>query len=450
MMRELNECKAEVFRRSEVKKNRYRRIRFRVISCLACLCLCLTAVGIGLSLAGAPEVAPVSSVPDAAESTQPAEQSQPSEVSNPMETSRPAELKPTVITSDIFDASAPEEQESIPSKNGIYISPVLQELMQREYETEVVFRVLVGILTVNEDYQEAKEYLDTVDELNALYEKVKASSDAYKEAEERFEQNHKDESKRAELLADLSEKREYMLACHNEWSKLRAEIERAYLEDIYSARLEYAYTIGAENVKAFETSSDLYYYGYVMDLSADMINDMAAQGGYSFRMAPPERVEGYDVRIADHLTILLDKAAEDEVLHVAVVCTADNGNFFASERGIPVNGWYNDDLYRLWKFPSGSGMTGKERYDSLVDYVNAVIERNGLTDKHIVDDKHPDVDIYLSQYDEDGDVVISSAAVGFEVKATKAEILALAEDPDVRLICSMSFAMEQNDLPEND
>lgn len=437
-MRDLTECKAEVFRRSEEKKKQRRRTRFCMISCCVCLCFCLTFVGVGLSVARAPGGASVPSNPEATESTQPAEPSQ------------HIETKPTVITADTFDTFAPAEEEAIPHKSQIFISPTLQELMQQDYETEVVFRVIVGILTTYEDYQEARDYSDSIEELNALYEKLMESGEAYEEAKARFKQN-KDESKRTELLAELNEKEAYMRKCADAWETLRTEKENAYLSGITSARLEYAYTVGAENVKAFETSSDVYYYGYVMELSADMINDMAAQGGYVFRMAPPERIEGYDVRISDYLTTLLEEAAEDELFHVAVVCTADLGNFFASERGISVNGRYNADLYRQWKIsPSGTGDVNVEKYDSLVDHVNAVIERNGLTDRHIVDEKHPDVDVYLSQYDEDGNLLVCSAAVGFEVKATKAEILSLAEDPDVKLICSMSFLRDPGDFFEDE
>lgn len=439
MMRDLNECKAEVFRRSEEKKKRQRRNRRRIVAGCACLCLCLTFVGVGLSLSGAPGGEPVSPVSDETKPAQPAEQSRPTEASNH------TEPKPVVITSNVPDTYNHFELQMIPSKSQIFISPTLRELMERDYETEVVFRVLVRLLTTHEDYDEARYYSDSDEELTALYKKLREAGDAYEEARERFKQN-KDESKRTELLAELNEKKEYMNACSKTWSTLREKIERAYLNDIYSARLAYAYTVGAENVRYFEGSSDMSYSGYVMELSADMINKMAAQGGYDFRMAPPRRIGKYDVRISDSLTTLLDNAAEDDLLHVAVVCTADYGNFFASTRGITVNGGYNANLFQPWKIsPSDFGPTGSENYDSLVDHVNAVIERHGLADRHIVNERHPDVDVYLSQYDEDGNLVIYSAAVGFEVKATKAEILALAEDPDVKLICSMLFVKDTDD-----
>lgn len=420
MMRDLHECKAEVFRRLEEKKRKQRRNRRRFATGCACLCLCVTFVGVGLSLSSAPGDGPVSPVSEVEESMQSVEQS------------RPMGTTPMVITTDKPDTFGPTEGDTIPKKSEIYISPALHKLMQQGYQTEVVFRVIVEILTTYEDYEEAREYLKTIEELNALHETLMESCDAYAEAKEAFDQN-KDESKRTELLAELQEKESYMRACGDQWGALYAEKERAYLDSVLDARLEYIYTVGATNVRPFEGSSDFVDGGWLMELSEDMIDDMAARGGYSFRMAPPERIEGYDVRIADHLTALLEEAAGDEMFHIAVITTADRYSAFASYRYLSVNWEYNADLFRSWQpRPYGSdGLSWEECLDMLVHYVDDIVERNGLTDRRIFNDKSPDVQI--GEFD-------TLIYAGFEANATKAEILSLAEDPDIKLICSASFS----------
>lgn len=103
---------------------------------------------------------------------------------------------------------------------------------------------------------------------------------------------------------------------------------------------------------------------------------------------------------------------------------------------------YNADLFQPWQTrPYGSEkLSWEECRDMLAAYVDAIVARNRLTDQRILNDKSPDVRI--NEYD---------IFAGFEVKATKAEILSLVEDPDVKLICSMSFYKEtSSDIWENE
>ena len=208
----------------------------------------------------------------------------------------------------------------------------------------------------------------------------------------------------------------------------------AYLLSVGDKRLEYAKSIGAKIVMSLSESSDIDCFSgftvdaYIMELSADMINDMAAQGGYMFRMAPPARKEGYDPKISDYLTTLLDQAEYDAVFPVAVVCTADRYNEFARERGIAVNREYNAFLFKPLQIPENTDFEDYKK--DIADYEKDIAERNNLSSERCS----------FGRY----------FGAGFEVRATKAEILSLIKDPDVKLICSMDFRQEYVPLIEID
>ena len=193
-------------------------------------------------------------------------------------------------------------------------------------------------------------------------------------------------------------------------------------EDCY----QFAVKTGAVNVEPLEHSSDIQPFlkkAYFMELSADMLNRMIEHRGYVLRLAPPKRSKGYSVRIADYLTNVLDDTPDDEVLHIAAVCAVDKGNRFLSGREIPCNWDYNADLALPW--------TGGELNEGTVaGYIDAIVKRHHLTDKRIVDPKEKDAEI---DYDGLGEKIVGIKA-GFEAKLTKKEILALAEDTDIKTI----------------
>lgn len=136
-------------------------------------------------------------------------------------------------------------------------------------------------------------------------------------------------------------------------------------------------------------------------------------------MAPPEREEDYDERISDYLTNLLEKS-DDAVFQVAVVCAIDRYNRFESDMGIPVNPEYNRSRF-----------VPVQDTDGIAAYLHDIVERNGLTDNLIVQYHIPSVAYDVSQSGA------SDVVAGFKVEVTKKEILSLAADEDVKLICPM-------------
>jgi hypothetical protein len=194
---------------------------------------------------------------------------------------------------------------------------------------------------------------------------------------------------------------------------------------IVGKRMEFAKTIGAGNVESVEHSSGvtaLYYEAYFMELTADMIDRMAKDGGYVFRLAPPKRSEGFSGKISDALTNVLEDSSDSETFAVVVVCAIDRWNSFATVRSLTRNPDYNSDL---WHPFSGSDLSD----EGVTSYINEIIERNSLLDKirnSNPDDAHYGMDAkYNSDY---------SLAVGFEAELTKREIMDLVSDAEVKVI----------------
>lgn len=193
-------------------------------------------------------------------------------------------------------------------------------------------------------------------------------------------------------------------------------------EDCY----RFAVKTGAANIEPLEHSSDIHPFkkrSYLMELSADMLKEMIEHRGYVLRLAPPKRSQGYSVKIADYLTNVLDDTPDDKALHIAAVCAVDKENRFLSGREIPYELDYNADLALPW--------TGGELNEGAVaSYIDSIVKRHHLTDKRIVDPKEKDAEI---DYDSFGEKIVGIKA-GFEAKLTKQEILALAEDTDIKTI----------------
>lgn len=417
----------------------------------ACLCLCLTFVGAELSFARGSETNPDPD-PITIDGTENAQSSDDTQL---------VENKKTVITMNTPDTFGRHEGErdGFLKRSEIYISPALEDMMKQNDGKDVLFRVAVEILITDEDHQEYTVSNDLDEKLLSLSEKLDIAWKAYVEAEAEYKeevyQGNLDEAELAELAKEVSKKEDYAQELRQQRNLLREEHLHAYCLSIANKRLEYAEAIGAKIVMPCVDSSDMPCYvayqghAYIMELSAEMINDMAAQGGYFFRMASPERKEGYDPKISDYLTTLLDQAADGEVFHVAVVCTADRYNQFASQRGIVVNREYNAALFQPWQiapydFENENKYLAWEEYSNLIaNYVEDIVERNSLSEKCTFNDK-PCIDKYdfldYRRWQSTG--YQNVIAAGFEVKATKAEILSLVEDPDVKLICSMSFYKE--------
>ncbi len=440
-MMKINDCVAEIMNRSDKRiKARKKRITC-VLSCCIAICICATVVLAYPRNDGIADAPPVASVSEGNEST--ASDNKESKVDN-VESKEPSR---NVITAHAIDNFG-SEFEDVPSISEKYISPALQEQFKTQSD-DVYYRTIVEILFTLEDEDEIgmlteSELSEKALELWAEYESAEAELKALKdEYMQGLTPDNIDEQaeKYKDKINKLSEKRDELYKLYKEQCK-KEEYDK-YYKPIYDARLEYAYSVGAENVVPLASTSDLFACmgatenAYIMELTADMINQMAERGGYAFRLAPPKRIAGYDVKISDYLTNLLEEGDENAEFHVAVVLAAYEYNDFALSRGINTNNNYNSQFIKPLEevFPSinfkavygdDDYMPMEERLELFAKYQNGVVERNALTEKRIfIGDNSP------------GDV--SEDAFGFEAKLTKAEVLALTKDGDVRVIYSMGL-----------
>lgn len=421
-MRNFDELRAEIFSRSEKKKMRERK-RKRIIACAGALCICIAISGIYTLL-------PKAQRGGSATSSQ-------EEASNL-----------PVITADKLDGYG-LNLEGLLSRNEKYLSPLLKEKMEEYKDTDCRFRVIVEIFMGAEDYN---EYEVTDEDMLVLKKEEEKAFETYNNLLESLI-GVEDNDKRAEIVEEA-----------NKWETKARELSRQYddfveqdSERFYSAiaesRLMYAKEIGAANISEVSASSDIsgYFayknYAYFMELSSDMIEKLAEKGGYLFRLAPSEREEGYSVKIADHLTNILEAAEDDELIQVKVVCTIDRYNQFVSD-GMVAKRDYNNELYKKFtktRYPEDEIPTWEEYNDEISKYIDNIVSRNGLTDRRITGEDlniHIYESVYGRHYEQNtvhSEDCQKSIAAGFEIKAAKSEILSLAEDTDIKLICLSQF-----------
>ena len=115
------------------------------------------------------------------------------------------------------------------------------------------------------------------------------------------------------------------------------ELEEIWMRKIQE-REDYLYEVASKEVVPITEASEIILHiahtdkAFVVELTAEEIDLLVKKGGFYLRLAPPKRVEGYDVRIADSFTSVLDNAQEEEMFDVIVILTIDKYNHYSCER----------------------------------------------------------------------------------------------------------------------
>ncbi len=426
-MKELHECINEIKARGN-RKIRARRKRLAgILTCCVAVCICISAA-VALPRGKTPSVPPASDSSEVGAFSSEALQSESEEADR------------VLITATAPDGVALEAGEMMPYRNMEYIAPALKELLNANSD-DAYYRVIVEILYTFED---SKEFAWS-DKLNGLFEKVEAAHEVYQKARDEadaywIEHPQVDDPKLKELKAIEDEKKAIYSSYHEEYFRMESTERNAYESEIMDGRMEYVRSLAGDMV-SLEGSSDLFGCmgdAYFAELSGAMIKEMAKKGGYAFRLAPAARKDGYDVRISDYLTTLLDDDAEGKEYHVAVVLAVDSESYYAYYRLLCINNGYNSEYIKPLEslFPNDdrplSQIPEEELLAAVAEYQDNVVGRNGLSDKRIMNGSWlPDV---------------NAVGFGFEASLTKAEILSLAMDEDVKVIYSMDFRYESADL----
>lgn len=232
--------------------------------------------------------------------------------------------------------------------------------------------------------------------------------------------------------------------------------------DSLSDLLDFFNKIGAKNITKASDESDIVSgdleNDIIMEVTAEMIRKIADKKQCRLSLAPVKRVDGYDKKITDTLTDRLEKTNETDTIEVAVVLTVDVNNYYAYKQGICTNFAYNSEHVKdlsVYDFLESYEANGHvwyhyKSYDTFItSLVKSVIERNNLDSKIISNSELPvsgcetAFEIYSKKVSARKAFENSRVATiaGFNAALTKAEILALTKDSDVKAI----YAAERRD-----
>ena len=222
---------------------------------------------------------------------------------------------------------------------------------------------------------------------------------------------------------------------NNEYEKSGDDNLAAFWKNFIETELEYAKQIGVMNICATQNkTSDFEGNVYTLEATSDMINTLTARKIVTLSLAPPARVEGYSTKISDTLTDYISKMSDTDILEVAAIMVYDNYNMYAGLQGISHNTLYNNDLYIL--FSKGLDMTYAECDALLEQTVEDILKRNNILEKRIVSDGLPQIGPDFEKYPNSmtNEYIFEEMSAGFNAVLTKAEILRLAEDEEIKVI----------------
>lgn len=356
------------------------------------------------------------------------------------------EKKKVVITADYLDNHNIID-ESVPSSKKIYISEMLKEKLEQYKGQDVLFRVTVDlpktkeegdnflnkILFESNEFTTESEIIKRLKKELANYKEYSDKGEKYynyiisvKEMEIEISQEFYDILKKYEEIKPYLEQIDEI---YEEINNIKRECSKKYYKILINEKIEFIKSLGiTEMTPINETSENTSYFGshdaYIIELTEEMITKMTKRGGFAFKLAAPERATGYDRKISDSLTLLLEQAKENDEFHVAVVSILDKDSSFAYLRNILCNSKYNSDLNTDWQ----KELTN----DNVSKYIDDILIRNNISDKRIFNEKLADFQIANLGFNNS---FISNA--GFEVKLSKEQIIALIADPDIKVIYSM-------------
>lgn len=341
------------------------------------------------------------------------------------------DLEKVLVTANVFDNFIISSGEGLLSSRKIYISDMLQEKMEQYKGQDVLFRVVVGFPITKEDYDNYKNEVSSnsarEESIRALEKELNQKWDEYYALLEKYKNPDSSDSV---TLAMVTEKEAEVKALSKRLSELKEQDKNEYYTKTLEERMEFAKSAGAKNIESIAASSDEVSHfraTYFMELSEDIIMRMAEHGGYTFRLASPKRIAGYDNRISDSLTVLLEQLGMGGTIHVAVVCDIDKFNEFTVSHGIPCNPQYNSNLNHAWE---GEALNN----ENVENYINSIVERSNMKEKRIRNENATDANVISK------DVIVA----GFEAQLTKEEIVNLVSDNEIKVIYPMKSLVNNN------
>ncbi len=234
----------------------------------------------------------------------------------------------------------------------------------------------------------------------------------------------------AEIISNGNNSKEKIEAAQQASDQLVKEREKAYQADMQAGEQEKLSKVNPDiKLSLMTDNSDFHVYrDYYAELTKEQIEEIATLGFRRIHLTIPARVEGYDRRIADSLVAMLEYEPQ-ETYFVRVNSVLCKQTKYGNEN-------YNADLIRELKDEEITQEFGD-------NFLAAIRERHGIEDKYapINDWGEWEIDSYTLWTGETEKVYFGGF---FEAKLTKEEILALAEDPDVRSIYPAISEYEYN------
>jgi len=222
---------------------------------------------------------------------------------------------------------------------------------------------------------------------------------------------------------------------HEEYIEENEHFNKNWQKEIESVKQ----IVGSDNFnKKFSGHSEIHQNSlddaYVMKLTADMINLLSERGTTDIYMALPECTGEYSKKISDTLTYYLEQMDEDDTIEIAAVSVVDSNNGYATDQNLTRNRSYNYDIYEKWNGKTPHEAGSYDKFNNLVEnYINEIVERNGLSQKRIISDKLPEMGYGKVIY-EHAIMFPSGINAGFNATLTKAEILSLVNDEEIKVL----------------
>lgn len=211
-------------------------------------------------------------------------------------------------------------------------------------------------------------------------------------------------------------------------------LARDYVEFAKPEVLSFLKAVGAHNIKNdfSNISEGVISKHFEASLTKEMI-DMLSNKCFELTLAMQPRNPEYSVVIGDVLSVKLDRMLEGDSVEIIAVCPMDRSNTYAEAQLCAVNMDYNMSKFKPFK--ELANLTGAEYNEKIDKYLSDIFRRNNIANKIVASDNLPDVKAnkrYLYRQYTTKD--FESNCAGFNAVLTKAEILRLAEDEDIKVI----------------
>lgn len=212
-----------------------------------------------------------------------------SETKSTITTTAPTKL---LITADEADTTGNFDEMTL-SKNGKYITPLLQQTMECYKGVDVVYAVIVGIPPMMQDWDE--DFWNDTEELLRWREEYRNAYDAFYEEAKQLNPSWDDgNTNHIKVWTDtMRAKYEYVRQLINERDRLKEQYQGPYVESVLNRRFDALKRLcDAEPVDVachYQGHFDIYHHEYYVELTAESINALAQQGGYTFRLSLPDQ-----------------------------------------------------------------------------------------------------------------------------------------------------------------